>query len=52
MQRTFFCTYIFYKCSRIDHWEAEFKRAIQAMQGSGITPTLLKVAYLAKIYRI
>ena len=22
MQRTFFCTYIFYICRRIDHWEA------------------------------
>ena len=52
MQRTFFCTYIFNKCRRIDHWEAEFKCAIKAMQGSGFTPTLLKVAYLAKIYRI
>ena len=52
MQRTFFCTYIFNKCRRIDRWEAEFKCAIKAMQGSGFTPTLLKVAYLAKIYRI
>ena len=51
MQRTFFCTYIFNKCRRIDHWEAEFKCAIKAMQGSSFTPTLLKVAYLAKIYR-